>query len=150
MDRNRDHRGIKLAVAEVEALLSGALRRHADEEPMAPDLTLWCGLAHRGVTGYDVLSMVFGAIAFESLGGSAALDQRAYEHRIARAVLSLDALKGRTSGGTPKDLAATGQRMLGRFLLDRYSPLAVGIVDQIKTNDQKAHARYALLTLPLH
>lgn len=149
MDRNKAHRGIQLAVEEVEALLEDALRRHAANEPLAPDFLLWCSLAHRGVTAHDVLSMVFGAIAYESLAGDAALSELAYIHRVARAVLALDSLKGKTAGGTPKELGATGQRMLGRFLIERYSPLAVGIVDQIKTSDQKAHARYALLTLPL-
>lgn len=150
LETNKDHRGVKLAVAEVEALLDAALRRHADEVPMAPDHLLWLGLAHKGVTGVDVLGMMFGAVAFECLGGSAAIDQCAYQHRVARAVLALDALKGRTAGGTPKELPAIGQRMLGRFLLERYAVLAVGVVEQLKANDQKAHERYALLTLPLH
>lgn len=149
LDKNREHRGVQLAIAEVEALLNEALRKHAAQERMAPDFALWCGLAHRGVTGFDVLSMVFGAVAYDSLAGDASLDERAYQHRVARAVLALDALKARTVGGTRKELGAIGQRMLGRFLLDRYAPLAVGVVQQIKDADQKANARYALLTSPL-
>lgn len=150
LERNREHRGIQLAVREIEALLEDALRRDAEQEPMAPDYVLWAGLAHRGVTAFDVLGMVFGAVAYESLGGNAALDQCAYQHRVARAALALDALKGRTSGGTPKELGATGQRKLGQFLLAQYSALAIGVVDQIKGSDQKARARYGLMTLPLH
>jgi hypothetical protein len=149
LDRNEDHRGIQLAIKEIESLLEDALRRHANQEAMAPDYLLWLGLARQGVTGYHVLSMVFGAVAYESLAGDASLNEQAYQHRVARAVLAMDALKGRTAGGTPKELGARGQRMLGRFLLDRYAPLAVGVVHQIKENDQRARTRYALMTLPL-
>lgn len=149
LDRNMEHRGIKLAVSEIEALLEDALRRDAEQEPLSPDYRLWVGLAHRGVTGLDVLQMVLGMVAYEGLAGDSALDEQAYIHRVARAVIALDALKERTVGGNAKELSATGQRKLGRFLLDRYAALAVGVVEQLKANDQKAHARYAVLTLPL-
>lgn len=146
---NEGHRGVQLAVAEIEALLADALRRHSAQERMSPDYLLWLDLAQRGVSGHSILSMVFGVIAYERLDGDAALNELAYQHRVARAVMALGARKGRTSGGTPKDLPATGQRMLGRFLLERYSALAVGVVDAIKTTDRKAQERRALLTMPL-
>lgn len=149
LDRNVEHRGLQLALREIEGLLADALRRHAYGERLAPDFQLWLGLAHRGVTALDVLSTFCGAVVYEQLAGDAALNEQAYHHRIARAVLSLDALKARTAGGLPKELAAQGVRALGRLLLEQYAGLAVGIVDAIRTTDQKAHERRALLTIPL-
>lgn len=149
LDRNREHRGLKLALGEIEALLNDALRRHANEEQLAPDFVLWLGLAHKGVSALDVLSAFCGAVVYEQLAGDPALNEQAYAHRIARAVLSLDALKAKTAGGLSKELGAQGLRTLGRFLLERYVALAVSIVEAIKTTDQKAHERRALLTSPL-
>ena len=122
---------------------------NTDGARLAPDFVLWLGLAHVGVTAVDVLATFCAATAYEQLAGDPALDEQAYHHRIARAVVALDTLKAKTAGGLSKDLGAQGMRTLGTFLLERYASLAVGVVESIRTADQKAQERRAALTIPL-
>jgi hypothetical protein len=149
LGRNADHRGLQLALQEIDALLSDVLRRAANGELLAPDFQLWLGLAHKGVTALDVLPMFGAALLYEQLSGDASRNETAYHHRVARVVVCLDKLKDKTAGGLPKDLAATGQRKLGRFLIERYSALGVGLLAKIKAADEKARERWALLAKPL-
>jgi hypothetical protein len=77
LDRNKDHQGLQVTLREIEGLLNDALRRHADNELLAPDYRLWLGLAFKGVSALDILAVFCGAVAFEQLGGDPALDERA-------------------------------------------------------------------------
>jgi hypothetical protein len=144
LSRNLQHRGLQLALSEVDALLRDAAERHDAGAILAPDYVLWSGLAKANATPMDILTMVCASILYEQLGGDSARDRQAYVHRVARAVLSLDRLRPNR-----KDLAATGQRLLGTFLLDRYAPLALGVVDAVKVGEQRDRERQALLTSPM-
>lgn len=144
LDRNIQHRGLQLALQELDELLADAMRRFSDGQKLSPDYCLWLGLAQSNTAPMQILTMLVGAILYEQLAGDSAVSRKAYIHRIARAVVSLDRLK---PGG--RDLNATGQRLLGEFLLDRYGPLALGVLGAVKTAEQKAHERRALITAPL-
>lgn len=86
---------------------------------------------------------------YEMLSGGPAHSERAYHHRVARAVVCLDTVRARTSGGVPKDLPATGQRLLGQFLLERDGALGSSLLAKVKVAEDKDRERSALLTTPL-
>lgn len=149
LDRNAEHRGLQLALSEIDDLLHDALNRDACGEQLGPDFQLWLGLAHKSVTALDVLTMFCAALLYEQLSNDPAINERAYHHRVARAVVCLDSLKGRSSSGQPKDLAATGQRALGRFLVDRYGALGARLVATIQLAEERERERLALISTPL-
>jgi hypothetical protein len=149
LERNAGHPGVQLASRELDALLADALRRAGDGETLAPDMKLWAELALNGATSTHVLSLFCAVLAHESLGSDTALSELAHVHRVARAVLSLGRLKPLSSGGVARDLGARGQRAVGRFMLDRYSPIATNVIRAIESSQQANVERYAALTAPL-
>jgi hypothetical protein len=149
LERNKDHPGVRLASREVDALLADALNRAGRGEILSADMKLWSDMALNGATSSHVLALFCAVLANESLGTDTALSELAHVHRVARAVLSLGRLKPLSAGGVPKDLAARGQRAVGRFMLDRYSPIAANVIKAIESSQRAAVDRHAALTAPL-
>jgi hypothetical protein len=150
LERNiAEHRGLQLAINEIDGLLNDALSRAARGEILAPDYRLWLNLAHAGVTPLGIITMFSAALLYEALENDTALSEQNYHHRIARAVMCLDKLKARTAGGCPKELDATGQRQLGRFLLGRFGGLGTSLLTKVRADEEKDRERWAAMAKPL-
>lgn len=144
LDKNAHHEGVQLALGEIEGLLNDAREQAMSGQTLAPDYALWLGLAQRAITARLILAMVCAAVLYEHLSDDPAIDKQAYEHRVARAVLMLGVLKPKR-----RDLPAGPQRVIGRMLIDRYSPLVVNVLIAVRAAERERRQRHDALAAPL-
>jgi len=126
------HEGVSYALKDIAGLLEGAKRRAKAGERLTGAWPWWLAIAEREVKPSYVLGVVC-AVALYDLLDSPAVDQQAYQHRIAYAAFRL----GRLGCRPPAPVL----RQTGRMMLDRFAPLISNVVDTVRAEEMAKRER---------
>lgn len=136
-----DHPGVKMAIAEVAALLSSAVAAASRDADPLPETKHLARLAAADVEPVNILAMVcaVGLAARDDRGS--ALGPKGMRFAAARAVCGLLPLRGIKLGSRALDA-------VGELVWDRFVPFVATVVDHFDKKAAEPRRRTAALTTP--
>lgn len=142
IDANQDHPGIRLALNELQALLSNP-RAHLSGSHSGNAADHLTRLAVDNTEPRHVLAMVAGVVLFDSDQPGFIKGSKAYRFAVARAVCSL-APRHRSM-----PLGSRALEAIGSWMVDHYASLLAVIVKAVEAAEREAKERAAVMSAPL-